>query len=193
MMRRASGSAESTWPRMVSTAAVLLMIAALARAASPPSNQAGNSSAPFTQQPNQVVGAFTFDGIAGGDDGTVTSLELRGFTFVGVGQLAPVLPSAVITKAVDAASPSFLERSFVGLHIANGHVDLFRSGSATVEASYDFQDILITSDTERNGAISGAPPLEDVSISFSRVRVTYFSATGSTFRTCFDVKENVRC
>ena len=94
-----------------------------------------------------------------------------------------------VTKLVDGASPTLLQRTFVGAKLAQVRVEVGLRRGAT--ATYVLSDALIVRD-ERRAAESGGPPLEVLAFQPVAVRETVVSA-GGTVTTCWTLETNTVC
>jgi type VI protein secretion system component Hcp len=81
-----------------------------------------------------------------------------------------------ITKLLDKSTPKLLAATFMAQHFAMAQVDLVRDGALL--ARYQFSDVAI-SGVEDVRPEEGDSPLERLWVSYGRVTVTYYPATGA--------------
>jgi type VI secretion system secreted protein Hcp len=94
-----------------------------------------------------------------------------------------------VSKLLDGMSVSLLRAAATGNHIKAMLIEVFEIGSSSPFAVYTFEDVFVTADVF--GASNQAPS-ENVSFNFAKI-ISDVTFGGTTFHTCYDVKNNIPC
>jgi type VI secretion system Hcp family effector len=160
-----------------------LFLPTMVFAAAPPVVDSG-TGAPAAR----VVGRITIAGIG-------QNINVRAFRWGATaagGAARPVFAEAYVVKAVDNTSPLLMLRLAQGANLSSVVLEVFSPGTTNVLATYELTDARLAAVTDGDpgrSSASGGQPLEELGITYRRVRIT--SAGGST--TCWDVVNGVAC
>ena len=137
--------------------------------------------------PHQVVVAtMTVEGITGPNaDGSINLLSFNegltapvaggGGTSIG----KPTFTDVTVVKSLDAVSPELLRRAATARPLPKVVIGLFQPRTTTVVATYEFTDLVVSSDTVDNDGSSPGQLLETIRLHFRTVTFTVGAATFS--------------
>jgi type VI secretion system secreted protein Hcp len=115
-----------------------------------------------------------------GYDGAATAPTVAGGSGGGVGkvQLEPI----VITKKIDTSTPKLFEALVTGRHLPAVQIDFVRqngAGGDDVYYSVKLEQVIVTGVHQTDAGKAGGQPLEQVSLDFQRIEITYGDGTAS--------------
>jgi type VI secretion system Hcp family effector len=160
----------------------------------PPGDACSGPPAPGTH----VIGQITLDFGTTETHSDVLSVKLAAKTTVpaggggGGGAGKTEFDDVEVLKAVDINSTRLLMACATGEHLRSATIDVFSPGTTTPFFTYELADVLITS-FDNSPQVSSAIPLEQVSLNYGKITVTFTPDTGPPVTFCFDRKANKKC
>src|SRR5262245_46115729 len=160
----------------------------------PPGEACSQPPAPGSQVIGQVT--VTFSGMQTTSDVLAVNLAATATVSTGGsgggGAGRTDFDDVSLRKVVDVASPRLLMACALGEHLPSATVDIFTPGTTTPFLTYELEDVLVTRfDNAPQPTVS--LPVEGVSLSYSRITVTFTPAGGSPTSFCFDRLLNKKC
>jgi type VI secretion system secreted protein Hcp len=167
-----------------------------------PQGPAGQNGRDGTSAPvpnSIVIGTVRIDGIQGGDPAADT------FDIVSYSQDAAQTESTVVgnsrsgkvsfsdfhfVKHVDTASPKLMLALAQGEHVRNATVAIYKPGTTTINETFAFEDVMVTGVKSHDEGAQNGVPLEDVAISYNKIKQTYAPTSGGDVTGGWDVVAN---
>lgn len=107
----------------------------------------------------------------------------------GVPSGKPTFADVSFTRAIDNQSPQLLVSLAQGTHFSAVSIQIFQPGTTTVQVRYDLSDVLIVGSNNADpGRNNGGQPLEEISLTFSKIQVT-----SGVVVFCYDRASGTRC
>jgi type VI secretion system secreted protein Hcp len=102
----------------------------------------------------------------------LSDVDSRLGTLIGSGV---VMEDAVVTKQLDKASPKLADAVCKGAHLPKVQIHVTRAfpSGRSVFYAYELKDVLITSYHVSGSAESATLPIEEISLNFDEIKVTY--------------------
>jgi type VI protein secretion system component Hcp len=105
----------------------------------------------------------------------------------GIGK--PAFADLTFAKAIDLNSPALMGALANGLHSPAMTLEVFSAGSTNVLVKYELSGVLVVGVTTGDrGRSNGGQPIEEVSVTYSRIQTTVGAVT-----VCYDVVRAERC
>jgi type VI secretion system Hcp family effector len=95
-------------------------------------------------------------------------------------------------KMVDASSTRFLMACALGEHLPTATITVHSPGTTMPFLTYELEDVLVTSFNNSPQGNSSVP-LEEISLDYGKITVTFTPPGGSPVSFCFDRKLNKKC